>query len=57
MEEEQFFYDSPYDQACYQAQVNAIESNNKRPWILTDYDTWIRNPNYKGPPVPPPDFD
>lgn len=24
-------------------------------WILTDFDTWERNPYYQGPPVPHPE--
>jgi hypothetical protein len=27
----------------------------ERAWILSDYDTWHRNPFYRGPPVPHPD--
>ena len=26
-----------------------------RPWILSDRDTWERNPRYDGPPVPHPE--
>lgn len=28
-----------------------------RAWISTDYDTWERNPFYKGPPVRHPEDD
>lgn len=29
----------------------------ERPWILSDWDTWERNPHYCGPAVPHPEFD
>ena len=29
----------------------------KRAWILTPFDTWERNPYYKGPPVRHPEDD
>lgn len=28
-----------------------------RAWILTDYDVWVRNPFYQGPPVRHPEDD
>ena len=31
--------------------------NPNRPWILSQYDTWERNPYYQGPPVPHPEDD
>lgn len=24
-------------------------------WLLTDYDVWVRNPHYRGPPQPHPE--
>lgn len=27
------------------------------PWLLSDYDTWERNPYYRGPPVSHPEDD
>jgi hypothetical protein len=28
-----------------------------RQWILTDYDVWVRNPHYSGPPQRHPEVD
>jgi hypothetical protein len=30
--------------------------NPDRPWILSDWDTWEKNPFYKGPPVDHPEY-
>lgn len=39
------------------AQVYGAEEPEK-PWILSPFDTWERNPYYSGPPVPhPEDYD
>lgn len=35
--------------------LNVGADNPQRPWILTDYDVWIKNPHYQGPPVPHPE--
>lgn len=56
-EHRDFYYDSPASQAEFQAQACAIEKGDERPWILTDMDYYVPNPNYVGPPVPPPDLD
>lgn len=24
-------------------------------WLLTDYDVWVKNPHYRGPPQPHPE--
>jgi hypothetical protein len=29
----------------------------EKAWLLSDFDTWERNPHYKGEPVPHPDAD
>ena len=29
----------------------------ERAWILTDFDVWVKNPHYAGPPVPHPEAD
>lgn len=34
---------------------NVGMDNPDRAWILTDWDTWERNPFYQGPPVPHPE--
>lgn len=36
---------------------NAGMDNPNQPWILTDYDVWVANPHYKGPPVDHPEYD
>lgn len=57
-EDRSFHYDSKYSHAVYQAWIDAEETGNQSAWLLTDYDTWIPNPNYKGPPNPPhPEYD
>ena len=42
------------DDACREFAANC---GSKKAWISTPYDTWIENPNYKGAPVPHPDFE
>lgn len=34
---------------------NAGHDNPDVPWLLSDYDTWERNPFYRGPAAPHPD--
>ena len=36
---------------------NVGSENPDRPWILTNYDTWERNPFYSGPPARHPEDD
>lgn len=36
---------------------NAGMDNPDRPWILTPWDVWVRNPSYVGPPAPHPEED
>lgn len=31
------------------------EQEPAKPWILSPFDTWERNPYYNGPPVPHPE--
>jgi hypothetical protein len=52
-EHKDFWYDSPYQHAVHQAIVDAVDKGDESPWLLTNYDTWVANPNYKGPPNPP----
>ena len=48
-EHRDFWYDSPYAHAVHQAIVNAIDRGDETSeWLLTDFDTFVRNPNYKG---------
>jgi len=38
--------------------VGGDDSYKDRAWILTDYDVWVRNPHYSGPPQRhPEDYD
>jgi hypothetical protein len=38
--------------------VGGTEHNAKYAWLLTDYDVWVRNPHYVGPPQRhPEDYD
>lgn len=36
---------------------NAGRDNPDRAWLLHDWDVWVRNPFYVGPPVPHPESD
>lgn len=35
--------------------ANAGEDRPDCAWILTDWDVWVPNPKYRGPPVPHPE--
>jgi len=41
--------------ACREYAANVGADHPDRAWILTDYDTWERNPFYNGPAVPHPE--
>lgn len=41
--------------ACREYAYNYGMDNPNRPWILTDFDVWMPNPFYQGPPVPHPE--
>lgn len=41
--------------ACKEYARNVGAMDPDKAWILTDYDTWERNPSYVGPPQPHPD--
>lgn len=34
---------------------NHGELDTERAWILTPFDTWVKNPHYTGPAVPHPE--
>jgi hypothetical protein len=57
------FYDHEEDrlatptEACREYARNVGAEQPDRAWILTDYDTWERNPFYHGPPAPHPEDD
>lgn len=36
---------------------NAGGDNPETPWLLTDWDVWVKNPYYTGPEVPHPELD
>jgi hypothetical protein len=36
---------------------NAGMDNPNRAWLLHDWDVWVANPYYVGPPVPHPESD
>ena len=44
-------------EACKEFARNVGADHPDRAWILTDFDTWERNPYYSGPPVPHPEDD
>ena len=37
--------------------ANAGEMYPDRAWLLHDWDVWVKNPHYAGPPVPHPESD
>jgi hypothetical protein len=43
--------------ACREFARNVGHERPERAWILTDFDTWERNPYYHGPPQPHPEDD
>jgi hypothetical protein len=43
--------------ACREYAYNWGMDNPDRAWVLTDYDVWMPNPHYQGPPVPHPEMD
>lgn len=44
-------------EACREYARNYGSEHPERPWILTDFDTWERNPYYHGPEVPHPESE
>ena len=36
---------------------NAGMDNPDKAWLLHDWDVWVKNPHYAGPPVPHPESD
>lgn len=44
-------------EACREYAYNVGRESTGRAWILTDRDTWERNPFYVGPPARHPDDD
>ena len=45
------------DDACREYALNVGRERLEQAWILTDYDTWQRNPFYTGPAVRHPEDD
>ena len=48
-EERDFYLASAYEQCCFQTQAMGEAAPNQA-WLLTDMDTFVRNPYYQGPP-------
>lgn len=44
-------------EACREYARNVGCDRPQQAWILTDFDTWERNPYYTGPAVPHPEDD
>lgn len=42
-------------EACIEYAFNVGADRRDCQWILTNYDTWVQNPYYKGPPQPHPE--
>lgn len=47
---------TPMD-ACREYALNVGRDREESAWILTDFDVWMPNPFYSGPPVPHPEDD
>lgn len=45
------------DDAIREFAVNVGRDRAEQAWLLTDYDTWVRNPFYSGPAVRHPEDD
>jgi hypothetical protein len=45
------------DEAIREYALIAGREQPERAWLLTDYDSWVRNPVYVGPPVRHPEDD
>ena len=41
--------------ACHEHALNYGEEQPDREWILSNFDTWVRNPHYTGEPGPHPE--
>lgn len=46
-----------YSEAMVEFGYNAGMDNPDVAWILTNYDVWVKNPHYQGPPQPHPEDD
>ena len=44
-------------EAVQEYALNVGRENLDRAWILSDYDSWERNPFYRGTPQPHPEDD
>ena len=50
-EDREFIYDSPYQHAVHQVLVDAADGGDTTSeWLLTCFDTWVRNPFFTGVP-------
>ena len=47
---------STWSEAVTEFAFNAGRDRPDIQWLLTDYDTWIRNPFYRGPEQIHPDY-
>lgn len=46
-----------YSEAMTEYACNIGGEYPEHAWLLTDYDVWVRNPHYSGPPVRHPEDD
>ncbi len=44
-------------EAAREEAQNVGMDHPERPWILTQFDSWERNPAYQGPPTDHPEFE
>lgn len=48
---------STNNQALAEFARNAGAMRPEAPWLLTDWDVWVKNPSYRGPAVRHPEDD
>ena len=46
-----------YDDAMAEYARNMGDQRADQQWLLSDYDVWVKNPHYVGPPQPHPEDD
>lgn len=56
-EEEEVSHLATPGEAIAEFGFNAGMDHPDQAWLLHDWDVWVRNPHYAGPPVPHPEDD
>ena len=56
LEELDFYPETSFNLDMQETRLSG-HSCPERPWLLSDYDVWTKNPYYRGPEVPYPEDD